>query len=571
MNDINNWREEETLDLTSDISSQESDKSADGETSTTTLRPQDMSVNSSAVLEARTPISKVLNRSDSSAERGRLSLSQPVLSSPSQSPGNNRLNMSAGNIARPPRPQRVPLVKTQEDNEALRKQVVELNAKLSVATYQNMELERLLPRDVKDILQEYYSLQNSRLDLINEREELAALRRQLKAEADQAEANAQIKLEHLNAKLRDYEKHMKDLQQQNEMQKERIAELEGALAKMEEMPTSLDALKGDDSDWTIRSECDIVANELRDRLSAAEKENELLHHKVESLQKELDEKAAAVNDVTSQNKVGQTFVIGGGCDAEAYLQRIDDLEARLHEEQEERAKASAALAAYMSRYHKLEKKLQEAQISVTDSPFRNKEEARERAMQIYHGLCHLAMENKDLRKECARLCKQNSILSANSTAHSIHHTETPSDNDAVAEKSSLVTDEHFEEKQKELLRDLEDFIANAGDYDSLIDVMKDANSDFLHISDADFSSRSRGSPDRSDMRGPPRDSIAPENLSMVNASLVELMNLSLNTSKDIAKFKERLGLFRGLMERIFETLRNSGLLLEEVLEQVGLF
>ncbi|KIH61831.1 hypothetical protein ANCDUO_07892 [Ancylostoma duodenale] len=62
-----------------------------------------------------------------------------------------------------------------------------------------MELERLLPRDVKDILQEYYSLQNSRLDLINEREELAALRRQLKAEADQAEANAQIKLEHLNA------------------------------------------------------------------------------------------------------------------------------------------------------------------------------------------------------------------------------------------------------------------------------------------------------------------------------------------------------------------------------------
>ncbi|KIH61830.1 hypothetical protein ANCDUO_07891 [Ancylostoma duodenale] len=147
---------------------------------------------------------------------------------------------------------------------------------------------------------------------------------------------------------------------------------------MEEMPTSLDALKGDDSDWTIRSECDIVANELRDRLSAAEKENELLHHKVESLQKELDEKAAAVNDVTSQGKVGQTFVIGGGCDAEAYLQRIDDLEARLHEEQEERAKASAALAAYMSRYHKLEKKLQEGQISVTDSPFRNKEEARER-------------------------------------------------------------------------------------------------------------------------------------------------------------------------------------------------
>ncbi|EYB82419.1 hypothetical protein Y032_0360g3443 [Ancylostoma ceylanicum] len=183
MNDINNWREEETLDLTSDLSSHESDKSADVETSITTVKPQDTSVNSSAVLEAKTPIS----------------------------------NMSAGNISRPPRPQRVPLVKTQEDNEALRQQVVELNAKLSVATYQNMELERLLPREVKDILQEYYLLQNSRLDLINEREELAALRRQLKAEADQAEANAQMKLENLNAELQDCEREKKGLQQQNEL------------------------------------------------------------------------------------------------------------------------------------------------------------------------------------------------------------------------------------------------------------------------------------------------------------------------------------------------------------------
>ncbi|EYB82422.1 hypothetical protein Y032_0360g3444 [Ancylostoma ceylanicum] len=45
-------------------------------------------------------------------------------------------------------------------------------------------------------------------------------------------------------------------------QKERIAELECALAKMEEIPTSLDGLKGDDSDWTIRSECDMCVNLL---------------------------------------------------------------------------------------------------------------------------------------------------------------------------------------------------------------------------------------------------------------------------------------------------------------------
>ncbi|ETN84812.1 hypothetical protein NECAME_06696 [Necator americanus] len=300
MNDINNWREEEMLDLTSDLSSNGSDKSEDGgETTTTTLRPENLSTNCSAVLEPKTPTATVLNRSDTSATCGRLSLSQPVLSDATPSPGQMRLNMSAGNISRPPKPQRVPLVKTQEENEALRQKVVELNAKLNVATYQIMELERLLPR-------EYYSLQNSRLEVINEREELAARRRQLEAEAKQSEENAESKLETCRTELCDSEQKRKELQRQNELQKERIADLESALAKMEEIPTSLDALKGEDSDWTIRSECDIIANELRERLSDAEKENQLLRRKIEEQQKELDERATAFTDVTSQSKLSVT-------------------------------------------------------------------------------------------------------------------------------------------------------------------------------------------------------------------------------------------------------------------------
>ncbi|KAK6750563.1 hypothetical protein RB195_002499 [Necator americanus] len=307
MNDINNWREEETLDLTSDLSSNGSDKSEDGgETTTTTLRPEDLSTNCSAVLEPKTPTATVLNRSGTSATCGRLSLSQPVLSDATPSPGQMRLNMSAGNISRPPKPQRVPLVKTQEENEALRQKVVELNAKLNVATYQIMELERLLPREVKDILEEYYSLQNSRLEVINEREELAARRRQLETEAKQSEENAESKLETCRTELCDSEQKRKELQRQNELQKERIADLESALAKIEEIPTSLDALKGEDSDWTIRSECDIIANELRERLSDAEKENQLLRRKIEEQQKELDERATAFTDVTSQSKLSVT-------------------------------------------------------------------------------------------------------------------------------------------------------------------------------------------------------------------------------------------------------------------------
>ncbi|VDM65143.1 unnamed protein product [Strongylus vulgaris] len=417
MNDINKWREEESLNLTSDISSDGSDRSEENvDTSTNTLMPQNSTADTSAILISQTPVA-AHNTSGASATPGRLSLSQPILSNPVDSPASNRLNMSAGNIARPPRPQRVPLVKTQEENEQLRHQLVELNAKLRVADYKVMELERMLPREVKDILEEYYSLQNSRLDLITEREELAAARRQLQVEAGQMDLEAQRKLDKLSVKLSTSEKERNTLKKENEELRKRIEELEKDLAAIEEIPTSLDALKGEDSDWTIRSEYDVDVGDLREQLYIANKENKVLRQKIEGLQKEIEDKSAASNDVTSQGKDGQTFVIGGGHDAETLLQRIDGLEARLREEQDERAKANTALAAYMSRYHKLEKKLQEANMSVGNTSLKvnNKEEVKAVVAQLRDLLRHLGSENKELRKECARLLKEHSVLSANST------------------------------------------------------------------------------------------------------------------------------------------------------------
>ncbi|KHJ92910.1 hypothetical protein OESDEN_07186 [Oesophagostomum dentatum] len=139
--------------------------------------------------------------------------------------------------------------------------------------------------------------------------------------------------------------------------------------------------------------------------------------------------------------------------------------------------------------------------------------------------------------------------------------ESPSLTTAATERSLRINGD-YEDKQEKLIRDLNAMLEKDGD-GSLIELLK---GDFLHVSDADFTSYN--SP-QSQVEAPPRDSLVPGNVQMMNASLVELMNLSLNTSKDIANFKERLVSFRGMMERIFETLRSSGLLLEEVLLKLG--
>ncbi|VDK66287.1 unnamed protein product [Cylicostephanus goldi] len=199
----------------------------------------------------------------------------------------------------------------------------------------------------------------------------------------QAETAAQKKVDKINVKLSDSERERKVLKRENEELRKRIEELEIRLAAAEEIPTSLDALKGDDSDWTIRSEHDVIIGDLQERLYTIQRENEGLNKKIEELKKVIEEKDAIINQ-TTQSKDGHTFVIGGGHDAESLLQRIDDLEVRLREEQDERAKANTALAAYMSRYHKLEKKLHEANVSIDKSLKASNKEEVKATVSIYY-------------------------------------------------------------------------------------------------------------------------------------------------------------------------------------------
>ncbi|ETN84813.1 hypothetical protein NECAME_06697 [Necator americanus] len=194
-----------------------------------------------------------------------------------------------------------------------------------------------------------------------------------------------------------------------------------------------------------------------------------------------------------------------------HLQRIDSLEARLREEQEERSKANSALAAYMSRCHKLEKKIQEANIPLDNASFKagSKEEVLAMVGNLRDLLRHLGTENKELRKECRRLLNGHGLLSVNSTDRSLSN-ETLGD---ASTENCLKTDDRLDEKQQGLLRDLEAFISNTGGNQSLLEAMKDLKKDMIHVTDADFASSTSECPDRSNIRAAPRDSIAPGNLS----------------------------------------------------------
>ncbi|KAK6012020.1 hypothetical protein OSTOST_22839, partial [Ostertagia ostertagi] len=171
-----------------------------------------------------------------------------------------------------------------------------------------------------------------------------------------------------------------------------------------------------------------------------------------------------------------TFTVGGGCDVEALLQRIDHLEACLRDEEEERNKTSSALVAYMSRCHSLEKKIRNANLSYTDMSLsaKNKEEVLKLVEKIRDVLRTLGKQNKELRKECTLLLglDDQSGLSPSSSA-AFETPERKNVSGVIAEKSRLLA-EDFEKKQQEILDSLKALADNVTNFDeSVLNILRD--------------------------------------------------------------------------------------------------
>ncbi|KAJ1352243.1 hypothetical protein KIN20_008533 [Parelaphostrongylus tenuis] len=552
---MSNWREEDTLNLTSDVSSIESDKSEEAETSGTTIEQQNSTSAENVLDDIKTPVAPSgPGSANVYVTSERLSLSQPHL--PANSTSSLTLSkfttMSAGNISRclnkPPHP-RVPLVKTIQENKTLKEEMAVLKSKLNVETYKVAELTALLPREVQDILEEFYSLQMSKFDVEEERKQ-----------SESAVLRAQKRVDDVETELHDVKLQNQTLLHQCNQYKDRIAELESTIAKIEEFPGSVD------SDWTIRTEGDIVADELKARLTAVEKENAALRQKIEDQQKELNDKTV-FGDTTTQSK---TFVVGGGCDVQALLRRIDELEANLRDEQEEKTKSTTALVAYISRCYELERKINNVSVTNPNLSFSglSKDEVFKLVGKIRDLLLKLGEENKQLREECARLLGVGDL-----TERSVESTDVETGNAArdELEKSSLLK-ENFEQKQQEVFDMLKSLASNVTNLDeSVVKILKNiglnnASDDERLRSEAAFIDAVNQS---ANMISQPHDTAAYHNLSAVSAPLFELMNRSMNTSKDIINFREKLDTLRGVMQRMFEVLRSSGLLFEEILEKFG--
>uniref|UniRef100_A0A7I4YLB3 Centrosomal protein of n=1 Tax=Haemonchus contortus TaxID=6289 RepID=A0A7I4YLB3_HAECO len=556
-----NWRDEQSVNITSDLSSFEDEEREAGDASTTTLT-QDVSVNNLAAGEVRTPAaSNPPNLCSSEPATGRLSLSQPELPIDSTPPTRvARLNMSTGNICspsgKPPRPSTKPLSQTLEENKRLREEIAVLKSKLDVEQYKVAELKSLQPREVQDILEEYYSLQMSKFDLDDERKQMAEERRQNNLEMERIEVRAQTKIEALQRKLHESETKCQSVIHELEQYKERVRVLEAEIAKFDELPTSIDGLKGDDSDWTIRSEGDIVSEELRRRLFAMEKENNALRRKIDEQTKELEEKLTMLSEAMSQSK-------------------IDHLEGCLRVEEEERNKTSSALVAYMSRCHALEKKIRNANLSYSNLSFtaHNKEEVLRLVEKVRDVLRVLGKQNKELRKECTFLLglQDQSDCSTDSSAASGKPDRVDR---SIVEKTNLFA-EDFEKKQQEILESLKTLADNVSNYDeSVLNILKgigatDDTADIERCGGDAVVAEVPASPERINVSQQKIDPSNATNLSMMNASLMDLMSRSMNTSKEIVTFKTKLVSLRDVMHQMFENLKSSGVLFEDVLELLG--
>ncbi|XGW19050.1 hypothetical protein V3C99_003121 [Haemonchus contortus] len=97
----------------------------------------------------------------------------------------------------------------------------------------------------------------SKFDVDEERKQMAEERRQNKLEMERIEVGAQTKMEAQQRELHESEAKCQRAMHELEQYKGFVRMLKSEIAKLDQLSTSIDDLKGDDSDGTTRSEGDM--------------------------------------------------------------------------------------------------------------------------------------------------------------------------------------------------------------------------------------------------------------------------------------------------------------------------
>uniref|UniRef100_A0A1I7XR71 histone deacetylase n=1 Tax=Heterorhabditis bacteriophora TaxID=37862 RepID=A0A1I7XR71_HETBA len=414
-------------------------------------------------------------------------------------------------------------------------------SKLSCEAYKVNELKALQSRDVQEILNEYFHLQMTKSDVEEERRMYGETIERMQKDNESKERLMNVKVKDLETICTNLVQEKKALESNILSLTRRVNELEEDLysARNHETPSCLEAVKGEDSDWTIRSESD-----------------------------------------------ESTFVIGSSGEAGAvdYLKRIDELEMQLQTTEEQRIKSSSALVAFMSRCRDMEKQLQLANISTNNVSIKmqNREEMLAVVEKIRMDLLGLRKKNTVLREECARIIRDEK--------QDLSSTESNIKDSLMAEtfERSLLLKEDYEKKQLEIMANLDKIVGDLVDdglfNQSVLDILKEvsestSNTDNLssfsafqgiHIEGKDEQGDNHAIIDNSSIiHKEAADQLSFVSMKVVkmNSSINDIISQSFNTSKEITNVK--LGSGSEDSKKVTDHIRNMHLEWAHVFNETG--
>uniref|UniRef100_A0A1I7UVC5 Protein bicaudal D n=1 Tax=Caenorhabditis tropicalis TaxID=1561998 RepID=A0A1I7UVC5_9PELO len=490
----------------------------------------------------------------------RKSMSQPSLAeAPAPAPPKRTLSgaQSASNV------RSIPIIQTWHENEELKGQIYSLRCEVQMHQRKYAEAKEACHKSVQDVLDEYVAFKLGQDEFEEKMGRYADMEKELAAFQRQAE----------------------DFEHQKEIMERRIKELE-AIPDANNTYGSLrgtldDIMKKNDPDFTLTSgyEERKIAQLENELFAEREKVADMENH-IKDLLEEIREQSArlaSAENAKVQLEEGATFLIGKArqSQTEEQIKYIDELETKLENAKTENESIKKALVTYMNNCTALER---EVYLIKKNSTFdsssilidgKTSEELKAQIDKVNGELNVLRAENRELRIRCDQLNGGDGNLSS-SFADRLMAGISSTD----LESEKVVLDE-----SKLPLMDTSAAIRNKEEFDNVYDEFESLKNQL------------ESGADESSMPPPDRDATESflsqkrhdqiQNLSfstkspMTSHPMLQEVQHILDSSamilegQHVEKMQAKMTQIRDALSRLFERLKSSAALFEDILEKMG--
>ncbi|CAI4224542.1 unnamed protein product [Auanema sp. JU1783] len=481
---------------------------------------------------------------------------------PSEEVAAPRHSLSQPDLRKRPRKEhieKIPILATFEENKRLNRENFILNSKLKDATYRERELRDQLPREVDAIMEEFFALQLGRQEFERKYSELSAT----VVRAEKAEENERIALERAEKAEQMLSDLEKDTDSENGRLKEDLEKLRIRIAELEEVNCGND-------DWTLASSAgDRAMEEISDELERCKRDCNELTTKNKELESVITQLKEDLDKTTNK-----TFMLGVPEDTNILIERIKSLEEESRVKEEN---YSAVIKSYMKKVTKLERALVRAEGSFDITPnltftATDKTKLDKCVKSLMNELTSARSQNQELRRQCAAL------------------------SGGVLDISSVVDNDNIRQKLVDLSHNISPRDENEGeDYNENIrKVVEECDEIFQKLEQQglldlsyDLSAESSGNKSNSmpvleaierDAEDEDNDEEKEQNkfedpnmseLLAMNQSINNILYHSLNTSTEIGETRVKLASVRTLISSMFNRLKGSAALFEEIFEYLS--